>query len=170
MKATSNTSLPGVLIRPLESSDNALIAKIIRNALLEHGAAKPGTAYYDESTDAMSEAFNIENSAYFIAESHEIVAGGAGIYPTEGLPEGVCELVKMYLSPAFRGQGIARALLDKTLEFARQKGYRSVYLESMPELGRAVAVYEKMGFQQLDAPMGNTGHFDCSIWMLKSLI
>ncbi len=29
----------------------------------------------------------------------------------------------------------------------------------MPELRKAMSVYEKFGFKYLDGPLGNTGHF-----------
>ena len=48
-------------------------------------------------------------------------------------------------------------------------GYRQVYLETMPELSKAVSVYEKFGFRYLAGPMGNTGHFGCDVWMMKDL-
>ena len=48
-------------------------------------------------------------------------------------------------------------------------GYKRVYLESMPELAGALAIYEKFGFDYLAGPMGNTGHFGCERWMLKNL-
>jgi putative acetyltransferase len=32
-----------------------------------------------------------------------------------------------------------------------------------------VSVYEKFGFEYLQAPMGNTGHNGCDIWMLKKM-
>jgi putative acetyltransferase len=75
----------------------------------------------------------------------------------------------MYLAPAARGKGIGKMLIDKALQFAAEAGYRNVYIETMPELRKAMSVYEKFGFRYLDAPMGNTGHFGCEIWMLKEL-
>ena len=39
----------------------------------------------------------------------------------------------------------------------------------MPELGKAVSVYEKFGFAYLTGAMGNTGHFGCDVWMIKDL-
>jgi putative acetyltransferase len=44
-----------------------------------------------------------------------------------------------------------------------------MYLETMPELTIAVPMYEKNGFQYLEAPLGNSGHFGCAIQMLKQL-
>ncbi|WP_207510279.1 GNAT family N-acetyltransferase [Longitalea luteola] len=158
-----------VTIRTIQPADNQALAVIIRNALTEFGANKPGTVYYDASTDALYELFRQQGSIYYIAEVDGVLIGGAGIYPSPGLPADTCELVKMYLSPAARGQGIGKMLIEKALQFAREAGYRKVYIETMSELRKAMSVYEKFGFKYLDGPMGNTGHFGCGIWMLKSL-
>lgn len=157
------------VIRPIEPRDNSAIAVVIRAALAEFGANKPGTVYFDESTDHLFELFRQPGSAYFIAEWQGQVVGGAGIYPTEGLPADCCELVKMYLTPAARGTGLGRTLISLCLETARDLGFRQVYLETMPELRKAVTVYEKFGFRYLDGPLGNSGHFGCDVWMLKDL-
>ena len=157
------------VIRPIEPRDNSAIAVVIRAALAEFGANKPGTVYFDESTDHLFELFRQPGSMYFIAEWQGQVVGGAGIYPTEGLPAGCCELVKMYLTPAARGTGLGRTLISLCLETARDLGFRQVYLETMPELRKAVTVYEKFGFRYLEGPLGNSGHFGCDVWMLKDL-
>jgi putative acetyltransferase len=75
----------------------------------------------------------------------------------------------MYLVPEARGIGLGKFLIEKALQFARESGYRQVYIETLPELRQAMSVYEKFGFKYLDAPLGNTGHFGCDIWMLKEL-
>lgn len=159
----------GVTIRPLAPSDNAPLALIIRNALAEFGANHPGTVYFDPTTDHLFELFQEPRSAYFVAEENGVLLGGAGIFPSNGLPEGTCELVKMYLGPASRGKGLGGKLISLCLDRAVQEGFRQVYIETMPELRRAMSVYEKFGFTYLDGPMGNTGHFGCAIWMLKKL-
>jgi putative acetyltransferase len=125
--------------------------------------------YYDESTDRLSEVFAVEGSCYFIAEQDGVILGGAGIYPTAGLDPDTCELVKMYLIPAARRQGLGRKLIEHCIDVARHHGYRQIYLETMPELSKAISLYEKMGFLRLDGPLGSTGHFGCGIWMLKTL-
>jgi putative acetyltransferase len=52
---------------------------------------------------------------------------------------------------------------------AKEMGFVSMYIETLPELKKAISVYEKFGFNYLDKPLGDTGHFGCSVWMLKSL-
>ncbi len=156
-------------IRTIQPSNNGQLAIIIRNTLAEFGANRPGTVYFDSSTDALSELFLMPRSAYFVAESEGKILGGGGIFPTEGLPEVTCELVKMYLLPEARGIGLGRTLIEHCLQTARDNGFQQVYLETLTELHLALKIYEKFGFEYLPAPLGNTKHFGCGLWMLKKL-
>ncbi len=158
-----------VRIRHIQPSDNPFLAQIVRDTLAEFGANHPGTVYYDSSTDALYELFQRKGSVYFVAEMNDEVVGGGGIYPTDGLPEDTCELVKMYLLPKARSTGLGRSIIEKAILFAGQEGYRNVYLETMPELRQALTIYAKFGFEYLKGPMGNSGHTGCSLWMLKKL-
>ena len=96
-----------VHIRPIQPSDNTSLAIIIRNALAEFGANKPGTVFFDPTTDALFELFQQAGSFYLVAEENGHLLGGAGIFPSQGLPNGVCELVKMYLHKTARARGLA---------------------------------------------------------------
>jgi putative acetyltransferase len=158
-----------IQIRPIEPQDNVALAEIIRTALTEFGANKPGTVYFDPTTDALFELFRTAGSYYFIATLNNKLVGGCGIFPTENLPKGTCELVKLYVNKDARGTGTGKKLMDKSMEWAKANGYTHVYLESMPELAKAVSIYEKQGFAKLDNPLGNSGHDGCDIWMLKTL-
>ncbi|MBN8675140.1 MAG: GNAT family N-acetyltransferase [Chitinophagales bacterium] len=158
-----------ILIRRIEPADNPTIAAIIRQTLKEFGANHPGTVYYDATTDHLYELFQQERSAYNIALLNGRIVGGGGIYPTEGLPEDTCELVKMYLVPEARGTGLGSKMISLCLEQAKENGFSKVYLETMTELKAALKVYERMGFAYLDGPIGNSGHFGCPLWMIRSL-
>lgn len=163
--------LEDIRIRNIQINDNAALAEIIRRTLTEFGANHPGTVYYDESTDHLFEVFDKEPlSEYFVAELNGSLVGGGGIYPTEGLPEDTCELVKMYLLPGVRGIGLGSKLIQMCIDTAKAKGFRNIYLESMPELEKALKTYEKFGFEYLKAPMGNSGHFGCEKWMKKAIV
>jgi len=158
-----------ITIRDIQRSDNPFLSKIVKGTLAEFGANHPNTVYYDPTTDALYELFQKKGAAYFVAELNNEIVGGGGIYPTDGLPADTCELVKMYLLPHARGAGLGRTLIEKSLAFAKDAGYKNVYLETMPELKQALNVYAKYGFEYLKGPMGNSGHTGCSLWMLKSL-
>lgn len=158
-----------IIIRPFERKDNAAMAFVIRTVLSEFKANKPGTVYYDPTTDDLFSLFQKDKAAYFIVELNGEVLGGAGVYPTDNLPVGCCELVKLYLLDKARGKGLGRLLIENCFEKAKAFGYQSMYLESMPELNTAVGLYERCGFKYLDGPLGSSGHFGCDIWMIKNL-
>lgn len=158
------------VIRPIQKEDNATIASIIRTALEEFGANKPGTVYFDDTTDHLFELFQAQpKSAYFIAEEDGVILGGAGYFHSEGLNDQTCELVKMYLSKAARGKGLGQKMIAYCMQEAKKEGFEQMYLETMPELKKAIHVYELFGFDYLKGPMGNTGHDGCGIWMLKKI-
>lgn len=169
MKFRSCIEIMNIEIREIQQSDDAELALVIRQTLKEFKADKPGTVYYDVSTDHLSELFTVANSVYFVAIQDGHVLGGAGIFPTEGLPGDSLELVKMYLLPEARGQGLGKTLILKCIEEARNKGFKRIYLETMAELEKAVKAYEKLGFTLLDAPLGNSGHHSCELWMVKDI-
>lgn len=159
-----------IQIRPIELNDNLALAKVIRGALEEFGANKPGTVYFDPTTDALFQLFNTTQGAnYYVALKDNELVGGAGIFPTENLPKGTCELVKLYLHKDARGTGLGKQLLNKAMDWAKENGYTQVYLESMPELSKAVTIYENVGFKRINHPLGNSGHCGCDIWMIKDL-
>ncbi len=158
------------IIRPIQQADDAALGKLIKAVLTEFKANKPGTAFFDESTDHLSTVFEDPKSAYWVVEEDGKIIGGGGIFPTVGLPDQTCELVKLYLYPEARGKGLGKALMDKCFEKAWELGYKNIYLESMPELNQAISMYEKMGFKHQCAALGNSGHFGCDIWMVKELI
>ncbi len=161
--------MKNISIRPLRAGDNISIAAIIRKILAEFGANKPGTVYFDPTTDNLFQLFETPDSAYFIAEAEGDIVGGSGVFPTPGLPDGCCELVKLYLVSEMRGQGLGLMLMEKCFQKAIDFGYTSMYLETMPELRSAIGLYEKAGFSYLPGPLGRSGHFGCDLWMIKNL-
>lgn len=158
-----------IIIRNITVDDDAKLALIIRSSLEEFKAAKHGTVYFDETTDHLHDLFQTERSGYFVVEINGEVCGGTGIFPTKALPPKTCELVKMYLSSKARGKGIAKLLLQKCIQEAKNNGFEKIYLESMPELVNAIAMYEKNGFTFITKPPGNSGHTGCDVFMIKDL-
>jgi DNA-binding MarR family transcriptional regulator/GNAT superfamily N-acetyltransferase len=68
------------------------------------------------------------------------------------MPKGSYELAKMAVSPAVQGQGVGLLLGQAAIERVRELGGRRVYLESNSKLGPALALYRKLGFQDLAQP------------------
>lgn len=157
-------------IRKVKPEDNLILATIIRGVFEELKAPRLGTVYSDPTTDNLFELFQEMKSCLWVAEVGTEIVGCCGIFPTVGLPEGCIELVKFYLSAKARGKGIGRELMDRSINSAKELGYSSIYLESLPAFSDAINMYKKQGFETLPAPMGESGHPGCDVWMVKEII
>lgn len=71
------------------------------------------------------------------------------------LPDGACEIKRMYVVPSARGRGVARALLHALEDAARQLGYRAVRLDTGPRQPGAQGLYESEGYLSIDNFNGN---------------
>lgn len=158
-------------IRLIQPQDNAQIAKIIREVSIEFGlAAESGFAVGDSILDDLYAVYQQDNAAYWvIVDEQNQVYGGGGIAPLQG-DNTILEIQKIYFLPTIRQHGFAQQILHKAFEFALQQNFKQIYLETTKSLWQAVKLYEKLGFNHLDQPEGNTGHSTaCEIWMLKIL-
>lgn len=158
-----------IVIREIEQKDDPKIAKAIRSVLIEMGVPKVGTAYEDLSLDCMTETYNKPEAKYFVLASGSEILGGAGIAPLENYSGNVCELQKMYFMPSIRGKGFGLKMMTRCLDFAKSAGYQHCYLETMPYMDDARKLYKKVGFEFIDKPIGDTGHYSCTVYMLKKL-
>lgn len=158
-----------MIIRPIEKKDNAKIAETIRTVLIELEVPKVGTAYADPHLDYLFETYQKQKSAYFVVEKNHKIIGGAGVSQLENGDSSICELQKMYFMPEARGLGLGLQMMEKCLQSARDFGFKQCYLETMPNMNNAQKLYLKVGFEYLCAPLGNTGHNSCPVWMIKNL-
>ena len=158
-----------ILIREITADDDEQIAKVIRSVLIEFGVPKVGTAYEDKALDCMTETYNKPTSIYFVLDKEGEVIGGAGIAHLDNFDGNVCELQKMYFLPEARGLGLGKLMIEKCLAKAKELGFESCYLETLPYMKAATKLYGTMGFTSLEKPLGNTGHYSCNVWMLKKL-
>ena len=156
-------------IREVIKPDNPHLAIIIRGVLKEMKVPTKGTAYADKELDNMYQAYSVPRSKYFVVEFGDQILGGAGIMPLNREAKNICELQKMYLHPKARGKGFGSNLLKLCLSFARENNFSLCYLETMPYMLDAQELYRKNGFIYINKPMGDTGHYSCSVWMTKEL-
>jgi ribosomal protein S18 acetylase RimI-like enzyme len=70
----------------------------------------------------------------------------------------VCEMKRMYVRPMFRRKGIGRALAQKVIAEAKQRGYKKMRLDSLPTMTEAQALYRSLGFREIVAYRPNPIH------------
>ena len=158
-----------IVIREIEPQDNGELERVIKACFHEFEIPLEGTAYADKETPNMYESYQKNNETYFVLDCNGEILGGGGIKPLKDYEDDVCEIQKMYFSPAVRGKGYGRKLFEKCLQVAKEFGYKTCYLESASKLKAAIHIYESYGFSHLKEALGNTGHYSCGVWMSKTL-
>jgi GNAT superfamily N-acetyltransferase len=66
------------------------------------------------------------------------------------LPDGACEIKRMFVVESARGRGVARALLEELERRARDLGYEIVRLDTGPRQTRAQRMYERAGYVAIE--------------------
>ena len=157
------------IVREIEPRDNKQIKKIVQQVIVEMGAPKIGTAYEDIALEDMHKTYQKENTIYFVVEHQGKVLGGGGIAQLDGYDKNTCELQKMYFLNDIRGKGLGSRIIEKCMIKAKEFGFEQCYLETMPYMIAAQKLYKKAGFIPIDAPLGNTCHYSCDVWMIRKL-
>lgn len=65
------------------------------------------------------------------------------------IEEGVCEMKRLYVRPDFRDLRIGRALVEAVIAEAREIGYGSMRLDTVPSMERARSLYHSFGFREI---------------------
>jgi len=156
------------VVAPICPEQDQAMSRIIRSVGREFGATGEGFGPGDAEVQHMSRHYPLPHSRYYTASRGGEVVGGSGIAPFAGSRE-TCELRKLFLLPAVRGQGIGRLLAETCLAFARKAGYRYCYLDTLASMTAAISLYQSLGFNRLPQPLEGVVHHGCDVWMLKKL-
>lgn len=159
-----DSSSMNATIRTIADSDNECVAAIIRSVMTDYDCVGPGFSIEDSEVDAMYDAYQADDRAFFVIEVNGEVLGVGGLGPLVGASVGTCEVKKMYFLQELRGKGWGSALLTKCLVTARSMGYRYCYIETVAHMTAANGLYKKHGFKQLDRQLGATGHGGCDLY------
>jgi|SRR6478609_7302159 len=80
--------------------------------------------------------------------------------------EKACEVKRLYVKDAYRGQGIAEALMTALENYALSQGYQSVYLDTKDDLKAAIRFYERRGYETCERYNDNP---QATIFMRRNL-
>lgn len=135
-----------IFTRPGTVDDGPELQTLVFGCLREYGLAPD-----PEATDA--DLLDVERHYgdrggrfdVLVQRRDGAVVGSVGLVP---VGKGICELRKMYFSPAIRGRGYGKRLLEQCIEWCRRAGFVALTLETASSLTEAMALYEKYGFRR----------------------
>ena len=117
--------------------------------------------HYDEELADLPGKYAPPDGRLFIAYVDGKAAGCCAIRKMD--TAGCCELKRLFVRPEFREYGIGRGLMDRAEEEALAAGYGAIYLDTLERLGSAVRMYEKRGYERIEAyyenPLENVLYF-----------
>ena len=79
----------------------------------------------------------------------------AGCAALRRLDENACEMKRLYVREAFRGQGAGRELVQALITEARAIGYKSMLLDTLPSMLEAHKLYRTLGFREISSYQKN---------------
>lgn len=156
-------------ISRMAKTENKAVRDLIHTVMPEFGCEGPGFALNDPEVRDMYATYNLPRSVYLVLKKGDKVVGGGGIAPLTGGSRDTCELRKMYFLPEARGTGMGKVLLEQCLREAKKFKFKKCYLETARFMSQAQRLYDRLGFEPLEHPLGNTGHHACDRWYLKEL-
>ncbi|HUI84428.1 MAG TPA: GNAT family N-acetyltransferase [Candidatus Binatia bacterium] len=125
----------------------------VRNLFLEYRAQLP-VEYcfraFDDEVAGLPGTYSPPRGTLLLATVLGQPVGCVGLRPFPR--EGTCEMKRLYVRPAFRGDRLGIKLTERALMEARRIGYSSVRLDSYASsMQAAVEMYRKFGFREVDS-------------------
>ena len=138
-----------VEVREIVAADVPEAVALVGAVLAEYGLRFGDGSATDAELERLPASYAARGGRFWVVrDARGALVGTAGVMPLSG---DEVELRKMYLSPAARGLGLGRLLLERSVAFARSLGARRMVLDTIAEMTAAIALYERAGFVRDDA-------------------
>jgi putative acetyltransferase len=135
------------------TSDSDILA--VRQLFEEYAASLPidlGFQHFDRELASLPGDYAPPRGALFVSRAEGVAAGCIGLRP---FSDSVGEIKRLYVIPAFRGRGLARALVAEVVAAARRIGYTNLVLDTLGSMHSAIALYQSLGFVRTEAYYAN---------------
>ena len=112
---------------------------------------------YDDEIEHLEDKYGMPWGRLYLVFYENQVAGCIAL---RKIDDEKCEMKRLYVRPELRNKGIARMLAEKIVSDAKEIGYSSMLLDTLPFLHTAIKMYKQMGFYEIEcynnSPMDNS--------------
>lgn len=134
-------------LRMFTRSDNDGVKALILSILTKEYPFDK-SAYSDSDLDKIGEVYGGKKDSFFVVEEDGDIVGTAGV--KEDSAENAL-LRRLFVDLKHRKKGYGTALLDKAIDFCREKGYRRVYFRCTDRMSDAMNLCMKKGFRETES-------------------
>ena len=115
---------------------------------------------YDDELKHLEKKYGLPYGRLYLVYYNNEVAGCIGL---KKIDKKNCEMKRLYVRPKFRGKQIGEQLIEKIIRDAKEIGYSSMLLDTLPFLKSAIRLYKKYGFYEISSY--NNSPMNTSIYM-----
>lgn len=137
-----------ITIRPATNADRPQFEALVFTVLRSYGLEPSPESTDADLTDIETFYFADGGAFDVLVDQSGKIVGTVAVHRTD---DSLCELRKMYLSPALHGRGLGRKMMDHALARAKELGFQHMWLETADCLVEAHRLYEKYGFIPYEA-------------------
>jgi ribosomal protein S18 acetylase RimI-like enzyme len=154
-------------VRKATASDSPAIRDVARRSLQASYSLSPQAIttavekWYDEMD--LEERLDEEGHLYLVAERE---GQPVGFSESRLSDDGVATLLWLHVDPAYRGEGVARALFSQTREHLEAAGADRLYGRVLQDNADGNAFYDAQGFEQVsrdEVEIGNRTYVE-NVW------
>lgn len=114
---------------------------------------------------AFEREYFADGTGIWLAEVDGVLAGCIALRTLKHM-KNCAEVKRLYVRVAYRGRGLAEALLKSLEAYAEEFGYKTLYLDSKKDLMPAIRFYRRHGYQLCERYNDNP---QATIFMCKQL-
>lgn len=119
------------------------LAKHCADVGIDESVVNRGREYIDQEIDSLPGEYGPPAGALVLARDGTTPVGCGAVRQFQA---SIGEIKRVFVRPSHRGRSLGRRITEEALNEARKLGYHRVFLDTMPTMTAAIALYRKMGF------------------------
>ena len=101
---------------------------------------------FEREMDNLPGPYAPPNGTILLADVDDEPVGVVAVQPLD--EAGACEMKRLYVRPAYRNEGLGRALARAIIQAARELGYDVMRLDTVASMTAAQSLYRSLGFEE----------------------